>query len=60
MKGKTILEQLEDYVSSTLKSKRVTKKTASDWAFGAIDFALSAGLIDREEEDHLLQKYDLG
>ena len=59
MKEKTSLEQLEDYVSSALKTDYVTPEISRAWAFGAIDFALCAGLIDCGEQKHLLQKYDL-
>ncbi len=59
MKEKTSLEQLEDYVSSTLKTKYVTPEISKSWAFGTIDFALCAGLIDCGEQKRLLQKYEL-
>lgn len=60
MKEKTSLEQLEDYVSSTLKTVYVAPEISRSWAFGAIDFALRADMIDCKEEEYLLQKYDLG
>lgn len=53
-------EEVEDYVSSALKTDYVTPEISKAWAFGAINFALRTGLIDDGEKEYLLQKYDLG
>ena len=54
------IEEVESFVSSTLKTKYVTPEISRARAFGAIDFALRNGLIDDGEKEYLLQKYDIG
>ncbi len=53
------VEEVENFVSSTLKTKYVTPEISKAWAFGAIDFALRNGLITKEEMNELLKKYGL-
>lgn len=40
------------------KENHITRH-CNDWIFGAIDFALSARIIDAIESDELFKKYEL-
>lgn len=53
------VEEVENFVSSTLKTKYVTPEISKAWAFGGVIFAQAAGLITKEEMNELLKKYGL-
>lgn len=55
---KKIEEQLRFYVESVMSEPKY-KDHAIDWAFAAIDFAHSAGLIDASLSDSLHKEYHL-
>lgn len=51
-------EKLSDYIDSIINDPRY-KSDARDWAFGAIDFAFSVGLIGLDIRNMLQEKYQL-
>lgn len=54
--GKTTVEELENYCRDVIG---FSEKRGKDWAFGAIDFARMAGLIDSKEYKELTGKFRL-
>ena len=44
-------KKLKKYIEDLMKSDKYNKKTKDQWAFGDIDFAATAGIIDIEEYD---------
>ena len=54
MKGK-----LEEYCRKILAYDGVSELKRQEWAFGAMDFACSAGLISNEEYKELLEQFDI-
>lgn len=55
-------EKLRDYVKDLLENKEynyLSKKTRDDWAFGAIDFCVSAKFIDSDTYDTLTKEFGL-
>ena len=54
--GKSTVEELENYRRDVVE---FSKERGKDWAFGAIDFACVAGLIDSKEYKELTGKFHL-
>lgn len=52
------MKELENYLEN-LYSDREKYQNWKHWIFGAIDFAMHAGLIDEECERDLFKKYEL-
>lgn len=52
-------KKIEEYIKDVNKMKDVDGKTKRDWMFGAIDFCLSAKLINTDTYEDLLTENDL-
>lgn len=52
------MKELKNYLEN-LYSDREKYQNWKHWLFGAIDFAVSAGLIGEEDERKLFKKYEL-
>lgn len=52
------MKELENYIES-LYSDREKYSNWKHWLFGAIDFAMHAGLIDEKCQRDLFKKYEL-
>lgn len=57
-KEENTVKELENYLEN-LYSDREKYQNWKHWLFGAIDFAVSAGLIGEEDERKLFKKYEL-
>lgn len=56
---KKMKESLKEYCRKILADDRVSELKRQEWAFGAMDFACSAGLISNEEYKELLEQFDI-
>lgn len=52
-------KELLKYCEITMKSDFTSPTTKKNWAFGAIDFAYGADLIDKTTYMELAEKYQL-
>ena len=59
MMTEKLKEKLEEYCRKTLAGDGHDNSQRQEWAFGAMDFACSAGLISNEEYKELLEQFDL-
>lgn len=53
---KKMVQKLREYGGQKLVKE---SKEGKDWLFGAIDFSLAVGLIDKKEFDELMEEFQL-
>lgn len=55
------MQELEEYIKGLLdkETEPFNARIYKSWAYGAVDFALKAGLVDIENAYRLFKKYGL-
>lgn len=49
--------KLREYIEKTMNDEKFEKQARRNWAFGAVDFALLANLIDWSTYAELMDEY---